>query len=110
MLWAVKRRLQKIVKNKVDYILSVKDNQRELYEDIQDSFRVLSEADFYENLDYGHWRIETRKCTMLTDLSLVENVLKWESLNSIVKVERERYLKVTEKKETQLSFYIISLH
>ena len=31
---------QKIVKKNADYILAVKDNQRELFEDIQDSFRV----------------------------------------------------------------------
>lgn len=104
-----KKIAKKIVKKKADYILSVKDNQRELYEDIQDSFRILPKADFSEELDYGHGRIETRKCTILTDLSLVENVSKWESLKSIVKLERERYFKATGKKENETSYYISTL-
>ncbi len=45
----------------------------------------------------------------MTDLSLVENALKWESLKSIVKVERERYFKATGKKENEISFYISTL-
>ncbi len=105
-----KKIAKKIVKKKADYILSVKDNQRELYEDIQDSFRVLPHVGFYEDLDYGHGRIETRRCTILTDLSLVENAFKWESLRSIVKIERERYFKATGKKENEVSFYISTLN
>lgn len=104
-----KKIAKKIVKKKADYILSVKDNQRDLYDDIQDSFRVLPHADFHEDLDYGHGRIETRKCTIIADLSLVENAIKWESIKSIVKVERERYFKATGKKENEISFYISTL-
>ena len=46
---------------------------KELFEDIQDSFRMLPPVSTCEDLDYGHGRIETRKCSILTDLSLVEN-------------------------------------
>ena len=100
---------KKIVKKKADYILAVKENQKELYEDIQDSFRVLPTNDFWEDIDYGHGRIETRKCSILTDLSLVDNVGKWSGLTSIVKMERERYFKATAKKEYETSYYISTL-
>jgi hypothetical protein len=53
-----------------------------LYEDIQDSFRILPASDFSEDIDYGHGRIETRKCTIITDLSLVENAAKWKQQQS----------------------------
>ena len=46
---------KKIVKKNANYILAVKENQKELYEDILDSFRVLSADDYSEELDYGTW-------------------------------------------------------
>ena len=104
-----KKIAKKIVQRKADYILAVKDNQRELYGDIQDSFRVLPGTDFFEDIDYGHGRIETRKCTIINDLSLVENAEKWVGLESIVKIERERYFKATGIKGNETSYYISTL-
>ena len=104
-----KKIAKKIVQRKADYILAVKDNQRELYEDIQDSFRVLPGIDSFEDIDYGHGRIETRKCTIINDLSLVENAEKWVGLESIVKIERERHFKATGIKQNETSFYISTL-
>jgi len=101
---------RKIVTKKADYILSVKENQKDLYEDIQDSFKILPTSDFPKDVDYGHGRIETRKCSILTDLSLVENAAKWKGLVSIVKIERERYFKATSKKENETSYYITTLN
>ena len=101
---------RKIVSKKADYILSVKENQKDLYEDIQDSFRILPASDYSEDIDYGHGRIETRKCTIITDLSLVENADKWKGLVSIIKMERERYFKATAKKENETSYYISTLN
>ena len=104
-----KKIAKKIVQRKAGYILAVKDNQKELYEDIQDSFRVIPGIDSFEDIDYGHGRIETRKCTIINDLSLVENAEKWVGLESIVKIERERYFKATGIKENETSFYISTL-
>lgn len=101
---------RKIVSKKADYILSVKENQKDLYEDIQDSFRILPTSDYSEDTDYGHGRIETRKCTTITDLSLVENADKWKGLVSIIRMERERYFKATAKKENETSYYISTLN
>ncbi len=100
---------KKIIKKKADYILAVKENQKDLFEDIKDSFRVIPPNDISEELDYGHGRIETRKCSIITDLSLVENSDKWPGLISIVKIDRERYFKATGKKENESSFYISTL-
>lgn len=100
---------KKIVKKGADYILAVKENQKELFEDIQDSFRMLQPVSSSEDLDYGHGRIETRKSFVITDLSLLENSDKWKGLSSIVKVERERLFKATGKKEKETSFYISTL-
>jgi len=100
----------KIIDKEADYILAVKENQKELYEDILDSFRVLPVIDDYEELDFGHGRIETRKCSILTDLSLVFGKDKWKGLISIVKIERIREFKATGKIQKETSHYISSLN
>jgi len=101
---------RKIVTKKADYILSVKENQKDLYEGIQDSFKILPTSDYSQVLDYGHGRIETRKCIIITDLSLVENAAKWKGLVSIIKIESERYFKAIAKKENGTSYYISTLN
>ncbi|MDD2634616.1 MAG: ISAs1 family transposase [Bacteroidales bacterium] len=104
-----KKIVTQIVSKKSDYIIAVKENQKELYEDIQDSFRVLPPIETHEDIDYGHGRIETRICSILTDLSLVENSGKWKKLSAIVRLDREKYFKSSGKIETEVSYYISSL-
>jgi len=104
-----KKIAKKIVRKKADYILAVKENQKDLLDDIKDSFRMLSPTNTSEELDYGHGRIETRRSFVITDLSLVETSDKWTGLVSIVKIERERLFKATGKIEKETSFYISTL-
>lgn len=101
---------KKIINQEADYILALKENQKELYEDVLDSFRVLPVIDVWEELDFGHGRIETRKCSILTDLSLVFGKDEWKGVVSIVKIERVREFKATGKIQTETSYYISSLN
>ncbi|WP_062041993.1 ISAs1 family transposase [Lentimicrobium saccharophilum] len=100
---------RQIVKKQADYVLSVKDNQPELLEEIVDSFRMLPINDYYEEVDYGHGRIENRKCSIITDLSLMFCSNKWAGLKSVVKIERERIFKATGKVEKDINYYISTL-
>lgn len=102
--------VKKIVKKKADYILAVKENQKELYEDVLDSFRGLPAIDSHHELDFGNGRIETRICSILTDLSLVFGKGMWKKLTSIIKIERVREFKATGKIQTETSYYISSLN
>ena len=104
-----KKIIKQIVAKESDYIIAVKENQKELSEDIQDSFRVLPPVEVHEDIDYGHGRIETRICSIITDLSLVENNQKWSNLSSIVRLDRKRHFKKSGKVETEVSYYISSL-
>ena len=100
---------KKIISKNADYVLAVKENQKDLFDDIQDSFRILPSADKNEDIDYGHGRIETRKCSIIQDLSLIESSDKWNGLVSIVRVERLRHFKATGKEESETNYYISSL-
>lgn len=101
---------EKIIEKKADYILAVKDNQKELSQEIEDEFKFGKNVKQHisENLDHG--RIETRKCSMVTDFQFIENNNKWKDLRSIVMIESAREFKNSEKPtETAVRYYISSL-
>ena len=100
---------QKIVDQKADYILAVKENQGHLLEEIQDSFRMLAVDAVAEEVDGGHGRVERRTCSVIVDLSLLEKASHWPSLQGMVRIEAERFHKATGTTERETRYYITSL-
>lgn len=100
---------EKIVAQRADYILAVKENQGHLLEEIQDSFQMLAADAVCEEIDCGHGRVEQRRCSVIADLSLLEKTSEWASLQGLVRIESERYHKVSGKTERQIRYYITSL-
>jgi predicted transposase YbfD/YdcC len=98
-----------VVGQGADYILGVKENQPSLLADIKDSFQMLAVDAVYEEVDCGHGRVERRCCSVLDDLSLLDNVAAWEGIKGIVRIEAERYHKATGKTEHETRYYITSL-
>lgn len=90
-----------------DYVLAVKNNQPTLYQNIEDSFRFYKPIDFYESTDTGHGIIE-KKCSIITDLSHIEQPEKWPSVKMLVKIESERCFKINGNSETAIRYYIVS--
>jgi len=99
----------KIVDKKADYILAVKENQGHLLEEMKDSFRMLAADAVAEEIDCGHGRVEKRICTVIADTTLVEQAAQWPSLQGLVRIEAERYHKVSGKTEREIRYYITSL-
>jgi len=98
-----------IIGKEADYILSLKENQGNLYQQAKDSFRFLDAASVSEDVDCGHGRVETRVCSAIDDLSMIRCGKGWENLRSLVRVEAERYMKATGESEKETRFYISSL-
>jgi len=106
-----------IVEAQADYVLSVKENQGHLYEDISVLFGVDQAQNFkYAAFAYektttkGHGRIEVRECWSTSDpeyLHLIRNVQHWTGLKSIALVVCTRILENRETKHVR--FYISSL-
>jgi predicted transposase YbfD/YdcC len=92
---------RKIIEQQANYILAVKENQKQLYQDIEDEFRFGQgiQTDTTEDLDHG--RIETRKCSVITDFKFIEN-------KSIIKVESIREFKHSDKPTENFTRYYIS--
>jgi predicted transposase YbfD/YdcC len=100
---------EKIVAKKADYILAVKENQGSLLDGIKDSFQMLAADAVAEEIDCGHGRVESRRCSVIADLSLVEKASEWACLQGLVCIQAERHHKATGKTEREIRYYITSL-
>jgi len=100
---------QQIVTQGADYILAVKENQPSLLADIKDSFQMLAATSVEEQIDCGHGRVKSRRCSVVADLSLLDHAAQWAGLRSLVRIQAERYHKATGKTERETRYYIASL-
>ncbi len=101
----------KIIENKADYILAVKENQKQLLEEIKDEFKFSKNIETDTAIDIGHGRIETRKCSLVSEFQFIDNAdNKWNKLSQIIKLESIREFKNSEKPmEKATRYYITSL-
>jgi len=108
---------QTVIEANADYVLSVKDNQGHLFEDISVLFAVDQAQDFkYASFEYiktvakGHGRIDVRECWSTSNpeyLNLIRNVQNWAGLQSIAMVICTRI--IGEKQTMHVRYYISSL-
>jgi len=108
---------QTIIEAQADYVLSVKENQGHLFEDISVLFAVDQAQGFkYASFEHaqvankGHGRIEIRECWSTSNpeyLNLIRHAQNWTGLQSIAMVVCTRI--VGDKQTQQVRFYISSL-
>lgn len=100
---------EKIIKNGADYILAVKENQKQLLEEIKDEFKFSKNIIIDTSIDIGHGRIETRKCSVVSDFLFILNENeKWKSLKQVIKIESLREFKNSSKPDEKATRYYIS--
>lgn len=100
-----------------DYILAVKENQGQLYDDLKDLFGECLAANFkqvphdhHRTVNKGHGRIEIRDCWTITDPEFLEYVrtrAQWAGLRTVVMLQAERH--VQNHRSQTLRYYITSL-
>ena len=90
-----------IIDGQADYILALKGNQGNLQEQTEDSFRFLPVKSVSEETDAGHGRVERRTCSVIDDLSMIEQKEQWKNLQCLIKIDATRYFKATGKSETE---------
>lgn len=98
----------KIVDRGGDYLLAVKENQRELHQNILDSFRFFKADDILTDVDTGHGRVETRTCSIIRELGHIELKGRWKRITTLIRLESERFIQVSGKTEKQTRYYISS--
>jgi predicted transposase YbfD/YdcC len=106
-----------IVEAHADYVLSVKENQGHLFEDISTLFAVDQAQNFkYSSFEYkktiskGHGRIDIRECWSTSNpayLGLIRGLENWIGLHSITMIINTRI--VGDQETKQVRYYISSL-
>jgi predicted transposase YbfD/YdcC len=100
-----------------DYILAVKENQGNLYEDIHDLFEEDRQYEFKDapysyakTVNKDHGRIEIRQCWTISDpeyLANIRDLKRWTGIQSLVMILSER--RIGEENEIQDRYFITSL-
>lgn len=98
----------KIREKEAHYLLAVKENQKELHQNIVQSFERQVPDDSNTHFDTGHGRIEKRTCDIITSLDWVEAKPLWKDLNTLVRITTERTQKLTGETQYQTRYYISS--
>lgn len=99
--------IKQIVEQKADYIIAVKDNQKNLKEDIAFEFTTQKNIDTHQWIEKDHGRIETRTCQVISNLKELEGKENWTELKSIIRITAVRDIKGLKTEEER--FYITSL-
>lgn len=101
---------QLIIDKGGDYILALKGNQGNLFEEAQELFEHAEqtnfqdiEHDYQRTVNGGHGRVEIRKCWTIAESTQKE----WPGLRSLVKIAAER--RVDDKISREKRYYISSL-
>lgn len=100
---------EKIIEKESDYILAVKENQKELHEQVVKMFEIKKPQSVDIDIDSGHGRVETRKCEVVSDLSFFDVEKEWTGLKTVVRIESERFIQVENKTQKEIRYYISSL-
>lgn len=112
-----KKIVQTIRERQADYVLRVKENQGQLYQDIAEWFTYAEQVRF-QDMDHSHkqtvnkdhGRVEVRDCWVVSDPVAFEYLRHyggWSDLHSIAKVVRQRRQGGTTSIE--IAYYISSL-
>jgi len=107
-----------IIKAKADYVLALKGNHSLVHEEFVDyfeelvpkgagkNFKLPEEMSFYETVDKGHGRIETRRYWHTEDIGWFADKDLWAGLKSVGMVESTR--EIGEKSSTERRLYLSS--
>lgn len=104
---------EKIIEKNADYILSLKENQKNLYKDVklylddivQDK-SVIQSPNYHKTVDKGHVRFEIRKCVISNEIGWLQSKSEWKGLHGIGAI----YCEIEEngKKSKQSHYFIYS--
>jgi predicted transposase YbfD/YdcC len=101
-----------------DYLLSVKENQGQLYEDLQELFAGDQENGYTQpgysyarKVSNSHGRMEIRQCWAISSeeyLDYVRSRERWKGITTLSMIVSER--RTAEKTESKTRYYISSRH
>ena len=97
---------QKIVDQQADYVLALKANHEEFYEEVKHAFSFMPITQTDEQLDKGHGRVERRICQVISDLRFIDEHVKWPDIKAVARIEAHRYHPLLDHSEIEYRYYI----
>jgi predicted transposase YbfD/YdcC len=105
---------QTIIDKKGAYVLALKENHPTLYQQTLQLFakrsaakRPVNDAEFFEQTDAGHGRVEVRRCSTADIAEQWDATDEWPGLRTVVMIERERH--IGPDITVERSYYLSSL-
>ena len=98
----------KIIEASADYLLAVKANQGNLFDEISDKYIWQNCKSYDETWEYDHGRYEVRKCQIVSASEFLSPSLlaKWEGIKTLVRIDSQRTIKDVTTSQTR--YYISS--
>jgi len=108
---------EKIIACEADYVLALKENQGNLYEDVVRLFADLEssqfkayEFDYARTVNKDHGRIEIRECWTISDLTVLQHLrgfANWKNLATVSRIRSER--RIDDERSCEDRFHLTSL-
>lgn len=100
---------QKVIEKQADYIFALKNNHKELYQQVVDRFEKQTPDSKSITEDLGHGRIDKRMCSVIDNIAFIDESKDWANMRSVIKIDSERYIKATGEIQKETRYYISSL-
>lgn len=104
---------EKIISKNADYILSLKENQKNMYKDVKlylddicKDKDVINSSNYYKTVEKGHGRIETRTCVISKEIGWLNSKEEWVGISGIGAIYCD--VECNEQKSKQNHYFIFS--
>ena len=105
---------QTIIEQQGDYVLALKANHKNLYEDVVQLFKFARQQDwkdieheYYQTINKGHGRLEIRRHWTMGNTEYLCGSEQWKGLQTIGLVESER--RVNHQTAIEQRYYLLSI-
>jgi predicted transposase YbfD/YdcC len=106
-----------IIEQEAEYVLALKENQGQLFEDVQLLFEDLENSnfkayayDYDKSVNKGHGRIEIRECWTISDLEILRHLRgfqRWSRLVTVSRIRAQRW--IGDEKSCEDRYHIASI-
>jgi predicted transposase YbfD/YdcC len=106
-----------IIEQEAEYVLALKENQGQLFEDVQLLFEDLENSnfkayayDYDKSVNKGHGRIEIRECWTISDLEILRHLRgfqRWSRLVTVSRIRAQRW--IGDQKSCEDRYHIASI-
>ena len=108
---------EKIIDREAEYVLALKENQGNLYEDVEHLFADLEDSqyqayafDYEKTVNKDHGRIEIRECWTISDLEVLRHLRgfsNWKNLVTVSRIRSQRW--IGEEKSCEDRYHLASI-